>query len=91
MQWCSLAGKAKILTDILFCLMGAIISECNRLWFSSLLQSTQGSGGGKMMLLSLFISVTGVLARLSEERHCCRLTAHCLVPSLSVYTVLVFI
>lgn len=32
-----------------------------------------------MTLPPLFISVTGLLARLSEERHCCRLTALCLV------------
>lgn len=37
-----------------------------------------------MMLPLLFISVTGLLAKLSEEQHCCRLTAHCLVFFLSV-------
>lgn len=44
-----------------------------------------------MMLLTLFISVTELRARLSEELHCCRPTAHCLVPSLRTYTVSVYL
>lgn len=44
-----------------------------------------------MMLPTLFISVTGLLARLSEEHHCCRLTAHCLVPSLCTHSVSVYL
>lgn len=43
------------------------------------------------MLLTLFISVTGLLARLSEEFHCCRLTEHCLVPPLCAYGVSVYL
>lgn len=44
-----------------------------------------------MTLPTLFISVTGLLARLSEEQHCCRLTALCLVLSLCTHSVGVYL
>lgn len=43
------------------------------------------------MPLTLFISVTGLLVGLSEELHCCRLTAHCLVLPLCMYSVSVYL
>lgn len=44
-----------------------------------------------MMPLTLFISMSGRLARLSEELHCCRLTAQCLVLPLCMYDVSVYL
>lgn len=44
-----------------------------------------------MALLKLFISMARLLARLSEELHCCRLTAQCLVLPVRTHNVSVYL